>query len=92
MFGFEKPLRKRRSVVVWQDGYRRLSDYWSGVCIEARKMNCASSDPDARIQRLLLCVQSLEGRQQCRMDIEDPVLPLLHKFRGEQPHEAGKTD
>ena len=46
----------------------------------------------ARLQSARMRVETLEGWQQGRVDIEQAVLPLADKPGRQQPHEAGKAD
>src|SRR3712207_8203591 len=37
-------------------------------------------------------VEPLEGRQQRRVDIDQPVVPAVDEFGAQQPHEAGRSE
>ena len=43
-------------------------------------------------ERARVGVETLERRQQGRMDVEQASLPLPHEPRRQQPHEAGEAD
>ena len=55
-------------------------------------MHGGAVDLDAGLERALVRVEALEGRQQGRVDIEHALLPLPDEPRRQQPHEAGKTN
>ena len=55
-------------------------------------MDGAAGDFHPRLQCLFLGIAALEGGEEWRMDVEDPVLPIIHEGLGEDPHEASKTN
>ncbi len=43
-------------------------------------------------KRLAVRIEAGKRRQQRRMDVEHPAVPVLHEFGGEQPHESAEAD
>ena len=62
------------------DGNRPLENNWTGIHAGIDKMNGTASNLDSILEGLPLCVKTFETRQEGRMDIDDGVRPLGHKF------------
>src|SRR5579883_2980816 len=83
--------RERFDRVVVFDRNRALQDDRAGVEVLIYKVHGAAGDLDAVFQRLLLGVEPGKGRQQGRMNVENPLRKGANKSGAEQAHEAGQA-
>ena len=74
------------------NGTDRLNDNRTRVHFMTDVMHRATAEPDPGVDHPRMYIQSLEGRQQGRMDINQPITPRFAEFFAEQSHEPGKND
>ena len=55
-------------------------------------MHRAAVQLDAGLERPLMGVEAVEGGQQRRVDVDQPVAPALDEILRQQAHEAGEAD
>src|SRR6266705_2345708 len=91
MFLFEYSRRKRLDRVAVEDFNRPLHHDRAVVEVFVDEVHRATCYLDAVIERLPLCVDAGEPRQQRRMDVEDSILKRAHKKRAEKSHIPGQT-
>ena len=70
----------------WDGGLRHDG---AGVHLGSYEMHGAAGDGDAFIQNASVGVQTLERRQEGRVDVEMTVPPAPHEAFGMEAHEAG---
>src|SRR5262245_65408960 len=70
----------------------RLRDDRPRIHFRHHKMDRCAVDGHTRLECSPMRIKALESRQQGRVDIEYPMLPLLDEARSQQAHETGKTD
>jgi hypothetical protein len=83
---------KRLGGVVVADRNRGLDDDGSVVEKLVDEVDRASAHLHAVLQSLVLGVETGEGRQQRRMDIQDALGKLAHEVSRQQAHEARQAD
>ena len=84
--------RQRIFRVVVHNGDGRLQNNRASVHIGNDEVNGAAGNFYARFQSLALGVQAAEGRQQCRMDIDDFMFVAGNEIAAEKPHKPGQAD
>ena len=80
------------SVSPARTGTARLRDDRPGIHFRHDEMHGRAVLLRAGGERARVGVEALERRQQRRMDVEQPAVPLPHEPRRQQPHEAGEAD
>src|SRR5689334_19557906 len=73
VFLLENSLRQLLLGIVGKDRNDRLNDDRPFVAFFIDEVNGTSREAHAVLERFLLHVQSGKGRQQCRMNVHDPV-------------------
>ena len=78
--------------VVEGDAHALLSDDFPSVDVFVDEVDRAAGLEHARVERLLPGAESLEGWQERRMDIDDPVGKRTEKRLLHDAHVAGEND
>jgi hypothetical protein len=92
VLGRENPGGESPDVVARKDLDRLLARDWPGIGTRVDEVDRCSSYLHAVLESLFLRFQTREGRQERRVDVDDPSLETGHECRGKDAHEAGKTD
>lgn len=79
-------------VIVIEHRHGRLHDDRAMIECGRDKMNGATVHLDALIQRAPMRVQAGEGRQQRRMDVDQPASETRYEPVAQNPHETGQYD
>jgi len=90
MFSFENTCGKCVRGVTITHRYGSLGDNWTLVHLGPDEMDRTSGNPDSCRESPFVRMQSLEARQQRRMDIDHPIPPCLDEAGSHQSHEARK--
>jgi hypothetical protein len=92
MFLNQDARRQRVDGVVVMNGHWRLQHDGTAIELARHEVHGRAADVNAVLERLLLGVETREGRQKRRVDVHDPIGKRLEQRRADQPHEAGETD
>ncbi len=92
MFLFQDAGRERMLIILGQYRHRALKNDDAMIELFVDKVDGASGDGSAILERLPLCIQAGKGGKQRRMDIEDARRKGTHKIRREKAHIAGQAD
>jgi len=87
---FQHSCSKRVRGVVAQHGYSRLNNDGAMIEIGRHKMHGAAMYLHPVLQRTFMRMHTGIGRQQGRMNIEQPAMIAIDKLFGEDAHKAGQ--
>src|SRR5215469_4519496 len=92
MLLLQNPSRENLRRIVIENRYRPLQNDDAMVHSLVDKVHGAAGDLHAVIKRLVLSIKPRKGRQQRRMNVDDPVRKRLHESRSDNSHVTGKAN
>ena len=92
VFFDEDPGRQRLDGVVIEYQHGRLLDDRSPIELAGHEMNGNAGDAYAVFDRLPLRFETREGRQERRMDVQNPLRKRVEEGRAYDTHETGEAN
>ena len=92
MFLGQNPRAQTVFRIVRIDGDGGLHNNRAVIHFLVNQMDGCAANPHSAFQSLTLSVQTGEGRQEGRVDIQNPLRESLNKTGREQAHKAGQND
>jgi len=88
----EDSLLERIGRVVFENGDDTLRDDRTRIDARVNQMDGAATHTDPRLKRLPLRMKARKGRQERRMNVDDPVGEGVEHGGGDNPHKSCQTD
>lgn len=92
MFNLQDPVCKTLRGVITPHRNHALCNNWAVIQHGGYKVHCTPMPLCAGGQRLLMGMQPRKGRQQGRVNIDQPPCKAFDKSGGQNPHEPRKQD